>query len=72
MEQWRYAAVALDEFKTVELRALTEARAAKDLLALLEFLDLCHPPEHRRYPDWETSGLIEQQRLFHRRRTPRE
>jgi len=62
MTQWRRAAVALEEQRKRELRALSdrEALAASDaLLALAVVLPL--PP--RRLTD---SGLVRQQALFHR------
>jgi hypothetical protein len=59
MRQWRSAAVALEEVRRAELRRADLARVAADLedacLASLETI----PPE-------PTSGLVTQQRLFHR------
>lgn len=59
MAQWRAAAVALEQVKMDELRAMTAAEAAKasqDLLSLGPF----PLPEARRL----TSGFVEQQRIF--------
>ena len=59
MEQWRSAAVALDEVKRDELANLGDAaawQAADDLLGLAQF--------HRQTSD--TSGLVEQQAWFQR------
>jgi len=64
MMQWRRAAVALDELRRRELRALTDrdALAASDaLLSLATAL----PIDARRLTD---SGLVRQQAAFHRRR----
>ena len=63
MMQWRRAAVALEEHRRRELRALTDqdALAASDaLLSLATGL----PLDTNRLAD---SGLVRQQALFHRR-----
>ncbi len=65
MQQWRRAAVALEQVKRDELARMTDAEAlaaADDLLALSE-----HAYRDPRYETY--SGLIEQQRIFHQRRT---
>jgi hypothetical protein len=61
--QWRHAAVALEEQRRRELRALTEqeALAASDALLCLA---AALPLDTRRLTD---SGLVRQQALFHRR-----
>jgi hypothetical protein len=60
VEQWREAGKALLEVKRQELRALTEVQAARDALMLARVMD--ELPGLRRTR--ETSGLVEQQRLF--------
>jgi hypothetical protein len=64
MQQWREAAVELPRIRRQELRALTDEqalRAAGDLLALADLIPMS---ERRR----TSSGLVDQQALFHRRR----
>ena len=59
MQQWRAAALALEQVKRETLREMTpdEAKAAShDLLSLGPF----HVSEER----WSGSGLVEQQRIF--------
>jgi len=62
MEQWRNAAVALEETKRQELMALTEEEAWRKTEALLSL------PKPWRRPDREC-GLVEQQAWFHRWRS---
>ena len=60
--RWKSAGAALEAVRREELRRLTDAEALKiidDLLDLLRFL----PP-----PCNETSGLVQQQRIFARLR----
>ena len=59
MEQWRNAAVALEEVKRMELMELTEEEAWRRTEALLSL------PKPWRRPDSEC-GLVEQQALFRR------
>lgn len=62
LKQWRFAEAELLEQKQIELQALSEnqALADSDLLLMLA-------PESYRDPILETwSGLVEQQRIFHR------
>jgi hypothetical protein len=61
MEQWRQAARALEEVKYQELISLTEEEAWNKTERLLELASF-----YRR--ETETSGLVEQQAWFHRRR----
>jgi len=63
MEQWRGAAVALEEQHRAELRALTPEKALAAIDAVLSLVDPRRIPSHRR----THSGLVEQQALFHRR-----
>jgi hypothetical protein len=63
MEQWREAAVALDEVRRRELESLTEEQARRDINMLMEI------PGGWRNP-LQPCGFIEQQALF--RRLPRE
>ena len=64
MAQWRGAAVALAEQRARELRALTNEEARAAITALLD-LGATLPLARERE---ETSGLVIQQALFHRRR----
>ncbi len=64
MEQWRRAAVALAEQRKRELRALSEADALAASDALLSLATLTRA----RRPRLTTSGLVQQQVLFHRMR----
>jgi hypothetical protein len=57
MQQWRNAAVALEEVKRQELQALTESDSARI------FIGLCRGVE---FPKRVTSGLVDQQRIFSR------
>ena len=62
MEQWRRAAVALEEVRRYELQMLTDQQAwreTEDLLGLVDYY-----PRHS-----ETSGLVEQQAWFKRFRS---
>lgn len=61
MEQWRRAAIALDEVKRDELANLTEAKAWQQIDAL------CSLPDAWRDPN-RVCGLIEQQAIFRRAR----
>jgi hypothetical protein len=66
MAQWRGAASALAEQRVRELRALTDEEARAAIAALLELAaSLPIAPERE-----DTSGLVIQQALFHRRRPP--
>ena len=66
MAQWWGAAVALAEQRIRELRALTDEEARAATLALLDLgAALPISPEREK-----TSGLVIQQALFHRKRTP--
>lgn len=66
MAQWRGAAVALAEQRVRELRALTEEDARVAILTLLDLgASLPFPPERE-----QTSGLVIQQALFHRKHPP--
>jgi uncharacterized protein YcbX len=60
MNQWRAAAVALRQMKREELRAMTD----EDAVAAFNALDM--PPELVwRCPERiDSSGLVEQQRIF--------
>jgi hypothetical protein len=58
MEQWRGAAIALDEIRRDDLANLTEEQARREINSLLEI------PGGWRSP--RLSGLIEQQALFQR------
>jgi hypothetical protein len=64
--QWAEAGKALAEERRASLAALTDADAAVIALALLD-LGASLPPDPARH---STSGFVEQQALFHRRRTP--
>jgi hypothetical protein len=64
MTQWRKAGEALTEVRARELAALTPADALAAANTLLSLGAGTPLPEHRR--SW--SGLIELQRLLHRRR----
>lgn len=58
VEQWRYAAIALEELRGQELRALTDAEAR---IILRQVMSTPGPDASSSH----TSGLVEQQRLFH-------
>ncbi|MGH8906535.1 MAG: hypothetical protein ACRD0K_08465 [Egibacteraceae bacterium] len=58
MEQWRYAAAALEDMRREELRTLTDHEARVILRRLLS-------GPAPRSPRRGLSGLVEQQRLFH-------
>lgn len=61
MDQWRSAAVALDEVKRDELASLTDEEAWQKTERLLELA-----PFYRRRT--RSSGFVKQQSWFHRRR----
>lgn len=62
LEQWRFAEKALWEQKRQELQNLTEQQALADSDMLLEMaLSAWRDPKMETY-----SGLVEQQRLFHK------
>jgi hypothetical protein len=63
MQQWRRAAVALAE---VRRRTLAAMDAVEALRAAERVLDAGTPGDAR--PRVRGSGLVEQQRLFHRKR----
>jgi hypothetical protein len=60
MQQWRDAAVALDEVRRDELANLTERQAWRQIEGLLSLA-----PFYRRLS--RTSGLVRQQAWFHKR-----
>lgn len=60
VEQWRYAGPILDDFKTRELRAMTEEEARASAEGLLAMM----PSPHDWTAEPEGSGLVEQQRWF--------
>ena len=64
VEQWRRAAVALEEQRRAELRAMSDRDALAASEALLS-MALVIPLKPERITD---SGLVQQQSLFHRRR----
>lgn len=65
MQQWRHASVALEQVKREELARMTEAEALEAANDLLELsAQSYHDPRYETY-----SGLIEQQRILHKRRT---
>jgi hypothetical protein len=61
MQQWRWAAIALDEVKRDELANLTPQDAQRQIKRVLGFPGGWHNPD-------ESCGLIEQQAFFQRRR----
>ena len=63
MEQWRGAALALQEQRRRELRLLTDERALAASEALLALASPQRLSSERR----NSSGLVELQRLLHRR-----
>jgi hypothetical protein len=63
MQQWRRAAVALAEVRRLALAQMSEVDA---LVAANRVLTAGGPSTIRRPPT--SSGLVEQQRLLHRRR----
>jgi hypothetical protein len=63
LEQWEGAARALEEQRRLELRTLSPSRALAATEALLSLVSPDLLPVARR----THSGLVEQQRLFHRR-----
>lgn len=62
LQQWRAAASALAEQKADELASLTEFEARKATLDLLALAEMAPLPSERLH----NSGLVEQQRIFHR------
>jgi hypothetical protein len=66
VDQWAEAAEALAAERRASLAALTESEAAAAAVALLD-LGAVLPPDPKRRA---TSGFVEQQAEFHRRRTP--
>ena len=60
MQQWRRAAIALEEVKRDELANLTERQAWRQIEGLLSLA-----PFYRRLS--RTSGLVRQQAWFHKR-----
>ncbi len=64
MQQWRNAAIALRNVKRRELRAMTD----EDAVAAFNALDM--PPElvWRSPERIDSSGLVEQQRIFQKAR----
>jgi len=61
MEQWRLAAVALEEMKRYELQMLTEEQAWQQIEAIQSIRDVWRDPD-------EPPGLVAQQALFQRLR----
>jgi len=61
MQQWRQAAIFLDEVKRDELANLTEREAMRQIKSVLSL------PGGWRNPD-ESCGLVEQQAFFQRQR----
>jgi hypothetical protein len=57
MEQWRHAAVVLEEVRRYDLQTLTDEEAWQKIESLQSIPDVWRDPE-------KTSGLIEQQALF--------
>ncbi len=64
MRQWKAAGPALEELRRRELFGLTDAEALSASETLLSMAAAGRLPAHRR----ESSGLVEQQALFHRTR----
>ena len=62
MAQWRQAAAALQRVQDDELRALSDDDAARAVAAVLSL------PRSTARDAAQTSGLVEQQRLFARAR----
>lgn len=60
IEQWKAAALGLEEQRALELAAMTDEQARRFSEMLLALAD------HKDNPSGY-SGLVEQQRLFHRR-----
>ncbi len=60
IKQWKAAAVGLEEQRALELAAMTDEQARRFTETLLSLAD--HNDNPRGY-----SGLVEQQRYFHRR-----
>jgi hypothetical protein len=60
MAQWRLAAASLEQIKLEELRALSEAEAARIVNEILPEVDYSRRSGMTEMP----TGLIEQQRLF--------
>ncbi len=65
MAQWRAAAPALEEQRRQELRSLTAEQALTASEAVLALASAAGLSKERR----SHSGLVEQQRLLHRRGT---
>jgi hypothetical protein len=63
IRQWQEAGPALEEQKRRDLRALTAERALRASDSLLDLTSRTRLSDERR----THSGLVEQQRLFHRR-----
>ncbi len=61
MEQWRHAAIALDEVKQDKLANLTDEAAWRQTESLLSIPNPWRDPKR-------VSGLVEQQAVFHRHR----
>jgi len=58
-QQWRVAGPLLEQFARDELAAMDEDRRLEDMVSLFELGHQFRQPRN-------TSGLVEQQRLFHR------
>ena len=63
MAQWRSARRALAELRRQRLQSMTDSQALAESETLLSLLHLTQLSEERRC----TSGLVQQQSLFHRR-----
>jgi hypothetical protein len=63
LAQWLRASVALEKRRRHELRLLSESDACEASDNLLSLADPSSLPASRRF----TSGLVQQQALFHRR-----
>jgi len=65
LEQWQGAAAALRQQKVKDLRSLSDAESRQAVESLLSLAGkIYHDPKR-----WQTSGLVEQQRLFLKQRT---
>ncbi|MCL4263413.1 MAG: hypothetical protein KJ069_09365 [Anaerolineae bacterium] len=62
LAQWRAASIALRQQKMKELADLSEVEARQATGSLLLLAGRVQPG----HPRWDTSGLVEQQRWFHR------
>ena len=65
MEQWQAAASALQQQKAKDLRTLSDSEAGQAIESLLSLAGQIYTDPKR----WQTSGLVEQQRLFRKKIT---